>query len=56
MVHLFIFGSEAYHDYYRWPAKDRKVFERWMAETPWGGLFADYERRRAARESAGTAA
>jgi uncharacterized protein (DUF362 family) len=56
MVHLFIFGSEAYHDYYRWPAKDRKVFEEWKAGTPWGGLFTDYERRRAARESGGAAA
>ncbi len=56
MVHLFIFGSEAYHDYYRWPAKDRRVFEEWKAGTPWGGLFTDYERRRAARESSGAAA
>ena len=56
MVHLFIFGSEAYHDYYRWPAKDRRVFEQWKAGTPWGGLFTDYERRRAARESSGAAA
>jgi hypothetical protein len=56
MVHLFIFGSEAYHDYYRWPAKDRRVFEAWKAGTPWGGLFTDYERRRAARESSGAAA
>jgi uncharacterized protein (DUF362 family) len=56
MVHFFIFGSEAYHDYYRWPAKDRKVFEHWKAGTPWGRLFAEYERRRAAAESRGAAA
>jgi uncharacterized protein (DUF362 family) len=56
MVHLFIFGSEAYHDYYRWPAKDRKVFEHWKAGTPWGRLFAEYERRRAAAEARGAAA
>lgn len=45
MVHVFIFGSEAYHDYYRWPVKDKKVFERWKRTTHWGNLFAQYERR-----------
>ena len=43
MVHAFIFGSEAYHDYYRWPLKDRRVFEEWKATTPWGELFHRYE-------------
>lgn len=42
LVNLFIFGSEAYHDYYRWPAKDRAVFERWLDETEWGKLFRQY--------------
>jgi len=43
LVNVFIFGSEAYHDYYRWPLKDRKVFEHWKKETLWGHLFRDYE-------------
>ena len=43
LVHLFIFGSEAYHDYYRWPLRDRPVFERWKRETAWGELFRRYE-------------
>ncbi len=43
LVNVFIFGSEAYHDYYRWPLKDRKVFERWRRETHWGRLFSRYE-------------
>jgi uncharacterized protein (DUF362 family) len=43
LVHLFVFGSEAYHDYYRWPMKDRRVFERWRASTPWGRLFDRYQ-------------
>ncbi|HUL44426.1 MAG TPA: DUF362 domain-containing protein [Bacteroidota bacterium] len=43
MVHAFILGSEAYHDYYRWPLKDRRIFERWKAETHWGRLFEKYE-------------
>ena len=46
MVHFFILGSEAYHDYYRWPLRDRKVFEQWKAETHWGKLFRSYEERR----------
>ena len=44
MVHLFVFGSEAYHDYYRWPLRDRRVFEQWKAATGWGQLFQKYER------------
>jgi uncharacterized protein (DUF362 family) len=43
LVHLFITGSEVYHDYYRWPLRDRRVFERWRASTSWGRLFAQYE-------------
>jgi uncharacterized protein (DUF362 family) len=44
LVNLFVFGSEAYHDYYRWPLRDRKVFEAWRAETQWGQLFGRYQR------------
>ncbi len=43
LVNVFIFGSEAYHDYYRWPMRDRKVFEAWRRDTPWGRLFRRYE-------------
>jgi len=44
LVNLFILGSEVYHDYYRWPARDRKVFEDWLANTSWGNLFQEYHR------------
>jgi uncharacterized protein (DUF362 family) len=44
LVNLFILGSEVYHDYYRWPTRDRRVFEGWLANTPWGELFQDYHR------------
>ena len=37
--------SEIYHDYYRWPFRERRVFERWRAESPWGRLFATYAER-----------
>jgi hypothetical protein len=43
LVNVFIFGSEAYHDYYRWPLKDRKTFEQWRETTHWGQLFRRYE-------------
>ncbi len=45
LVNLFIFGSEVYHDYYRWPTRDRRVFEGWLANTSWGELFQEYHRR-----------
>ena len=43
LVNIFVFGSETYHDYYRWPLKDRKTFEQWKANTHWGHLFQQYE-------------
>ncbi len=43
LVNIFILGSETYHDYYRWPLKDRRVFERWLATTHWGKLFQQYQ-------------
>jgi uncharacterized protein (DUF362 family) len=44
LVNAFIFASEAYHDYYRWPLKDRHTFESWKTETAWGRLFEAYGR------------
>jgi uncharacterized protein (DUF362 family) len=44
LVNVFILGSEVYHDYYRWPARDRGVFESWLSDTPWGHLFHHYQR------------
>jgi hypothetical protein len=49
LVNLFIFGSEFYHDFYRWPMKDRKTFEDWKSKTSWGNLFDAYERGQADR-------
>jgi hypothetical protein len=44
LVNLFILGSEVYHDYYRWPTRDRRIFESWLASTSWGQLFQEYHR------------
>lgn len=43
LVNVFILGSEVYHDYLRWPLKDRKAFETWKADTSWGQLFQRYQ-------------
>jgi len=43
LVNLFVMGSEAYHDYYRWPLKDRRIFEQWKQSTTWGQLFDHYQ-------------
>jgi uncharacterized protein (DUF362 family) len=43
IVNLFVAGSEAYHDYYRWPLRDRRVFEQWRDATAWGRLFDHYQ-------------
>jgi uncharacterized protein (DUF362 family) len=45
LVNVFIFGSEAYHDYYRWPLRDKRVFRRWLTSSQWGKLFASYDPR-----------
>jgi hypothetical protein len=49
LVNAFILASEAYHDFYRWPMKDKHTFETWKAETRWGQLFDSYERGEGAR-------
>jgi uncharacterized protein (DUF362 family) len=42
LVNVFIAGSEVYHDFLRWPLKDRRVFEEWRRSTEWGRLFDLY--------------
>src|SRR6185369_14020458 len=42
LVNVFVFGSEFYHDFLRWPLKDKPVFEEWRRSTEWGALFNRY--------------
>jgi uncharacterized protein (DUF362 family) len=42
LVNIFIAGSEVYHDFLRWPLKDKRVFEEWKRTTEWGRLFERY--------------
>lgn len=37
--------SEIYHDYYRWPFRERHIYERWRQSSPWGQLFDTYAKR-----------
>lgn len=57
LVNIPIVWSEVYHDYYRWNVIDKRTFEKWKKESPWGALFGEYERRGAfGTEVAGHAA
>ena len=42
LVNLFILGSETYHDFYRWPLLDKRVFTKWKKTTEWGKMFDEY--------------
>ena len=44
LVNGFILASDLYHDFYRWPLIDRRVFERWCETTEWGQMFLRYAR------------
>jgi len=42
IVYAFIFASAIYHDHVWYPLKGRRVVDDWLANSPWGRLFADY--------------
>jgi intein/homing endonuclease/uncharacterized protein (DUF362 family) len=52
LVNVFVMGSEIYHDYYRWPLRDKAVFDRWRKGTGWGRLFDEYGARGALGDAA----
>jgi uncharacterized protein (DUF362 family) len=56
LVNIPIMWSELYHDYYRWNVVDRRTFEKWKRESPWGHLFAEYTARGALGEGGVAAA
>jgi len=43
LVAIPIMVSEVNHDYIHWPLKERKVFLKWLENTPWGKMFKEYE-------------
>ena len=56
LVNVFVAGSELYHDYYRWPLKDKKTFTTWQRDTAWGQMFERYAREGTLGASAGAGA
>jgi len=42
IVYAFIFASAVYHDRLWYPIRGRKAVNRWLTDSPWGRLFADY--------------
>lgn len=45
LARLLVLGVESYYDYYRWPVKDRQIFESWLRSTSWGALFQRYQQQ-----------
>lgn len=45
LVKIPILVSEINHDYIHWPLKERGIYLRWRENTPWGQLFAQYEKQ-----------
>jgi uncharacterized protein (DUF362 family) len=45
LVILPIFVSEAEQDYFYWPLKYKRIAKEWRANTAWGQLFQEYQRR-----------
>ena len=43
VVYAFIWASAIYHDRIWYPRKGRKLVDDWLANSPWGQLFATYE-------------
>jgi len=42
IVYTFIIGSAVYHDRFWYPIYGKKVVNDWLANSPWGRLFANY--------------
>jgi uncharacterized protein (DUF362 family) len=42
LVAIPILVSEVYHDYYRWPIRERHIAAEWQRTSPWGELFQKY--------------
>jgi len=43
LVYVFILASAIYHDKLWYPARGKKIVNRWLEESPWGRLFAHYQ-------------
>ena len=43
LVYAFIFASAIYHDHVWYPTRGRRIVDDWLANSPWGRLFAAYQ-------------
>jgi hypothetical protein len=43
LVAVPVLVSEIEQNYLHWPLVERAIYERWLAETDWGRLFARYQ-------------
>jgi hypothetical protein len=39
------FISEFNHDYVHWPLKEKRIYQDWLANTGWGQMFQEYQRK-----------
>jgi hypothetical protein len=53
LVYIPIFISAFNHDYLHWPFKEKRIYEDWLATTPWGKLFVRYQQEGHLATSAG---
>ncbi len=42
VVYMFIFASYFYHDFFWYPLKGKRIFNKWLARTGWGELYREY--------------
>lgn len=45
VVKIPIFVSEFNHDYIHWPLREKKIYEQWKKESPWGRMFVEYRKK-----------
>jgi uncharacterized protein (DUF362 family) len=56
ILHLAQAYSRVYHDVLHWPLVESRIYRQWLASSPWGQLFRDYQAKGVLRPPAGAAA
>jgi uncharacterized protein (DUF362 family) len=50
LLYLLTLYSFIYHDVVHWPLRERRIFQKWLAESGWGRLFVEYREQGALRK------
>lgn len=45
LLYLGNFYSFFYHDVLHWPFQERRIYQTWLQESPWGQLFETYQQQ-----------